>query len=362
MNRDNFSESHIRALQSGSKRDPGLIERTVFAFGLLDALCEVGLPFVFKGGTSLMLLLKHPRRLSTDIDIVVAPGTDIGRYLEKAAKVFPFLAREEQVRFGKNRIEKRHFKFTYLSPVRNSEFYILLDVLFEDHQYLRTVKRPISNDLLLPSDVSHEVEMPDVNCILGDKMTAFAPHTTGIPLGCDKDLEVVKQFYDVATLIEEVDTPGLVHGTFNRLVPIEAGYRGVEVDPDDVLSDIISTAHSIGSRGKIGSADYPFLLKGMKAFGGHVYGERFSAETAIQLAPQVMYFAECMRRGMPFVRPDAKNLSLTIAKPELRCFKVLRIVNPMAYAYVTQLDALLISIGGADAGNKPQRGYKHLKS
>ena len=131
MNRDNFSESHIRALQLSSKRDPGLIERTVFAFGLLDALCEVGLPFVFKGGTSLMLLLKHPRRLSTDIDIVVAPGTDIGRYLEKAAKIFPFIMREEQVRFGKNRIEKRHFKFTYLSPVRNSEFYILLDVLFD---------------------------------------------------------------------------------------------------------------------------------------------------------------------------------------------------------------------------------------
>ena len=39
MNRDNFSESHIRALQLSSKRDPGLIERTVFAFGLLDALC-----------------------------------------------------------------------------------------------------------------------------------------------------------------------------------------------------------------------------------------------------------------------------------------------------------------------------------
>lgn len=64
------------------------------------------------------------------------------------------------------------------------------------------------------------------------------------------------------------------------------------------------------------------------------------AESAIQLAPQVMYFAECMRRRMPFARPDAKNLSSTIAKPELRCFKVLRIVNPMAYAYVKLLDAL----------------------
>ena len=97
MNKENFSESHIRTLCAKSKRDPGLIERTIFAFGLLNALCEVGLPFVFKGGTSLMLLLKRPRRLSTDIDIVVAPGTDVGGYLEKAAKIFPFLAREEQV-------------------------------------------------------------------------------------------------------------------------------------------------------------------------------------------------------------------------------------------------------------------------
>lgn len=340
MNRDNFSEAHIRALQLGSKRDPGLIERTIFAFGLLDALCEVGLPFVFKGGTSLMLLLKHPRRLSTDIDIIVAPGTDIGRYLEKAAKVFPFITREEQVRFGKNSIEKRHFKFTYFSPVRNSEFYILLDVLFEDHQYLRTVKRPIRNDLLLPSDETREVEMPDVNCILGDKMTAFAPHTTGIPLGCEKDLEVVKQFYDVTTLVEEFDSLELVQGTFNRLVPIEAGYRGIKANVDDVLSDIISTAHSIGSRGKFGGSDYPFLLKGMKALGGHIFSERFSAETAIQLAPQVMYFAECMKRGTPFVRPEVKGLLPKINKPELRCFKALSVVNPYAYAYVTLLDAL----------------------
>ncbi len=340
MKKENFSESHIRTLQADSKRDPGLIERTVFAFGLLDALCEVGLPFVFKGGTSLMLLLKHPRRLSTDIDIIVAPGTDIGRYLEKAAKVFPFVSREEQVRVGKNKIEKRHFKFTYYSPIRNCEFYILLDVLFEEHQYLRTVKRPICHDILLPDDSPHEVEMPDVNCILGDKLTAFAPHTTGIPLGCNKDLEVVKQFYDVAALVEEFDSLDLVRGTFNRLVPIEAGYRGIDINPDDVLLDIISTAHSIGSRGKVGEADYPFLLKGIKALGGHIYGERFSAETAIQLAPQVMYFAECIRRRIPFVRPGGKGVSLKIVKPELRCFKTLRIVNPSVYAYVSLLDAL----------------------
>ena len=61
----------------------------------------------------LMLLLKHPMRLSTDIDIIVKPGTDIYEYIKRAAEIFPFKAQEEQVRIGKNNIEKRHFKFTY---------------------------------------------------------------------------------------------------------------------------------------------------------------------------------------------------------------------------------------------------------
>ena len=60
-----------------------------------------------------MLLLDHPMRLSTDIDIIVKPGTHIEDYINRAAEIFPFKSQEEQVRVGKNKIEKRHFKFTY---------------------------------------------------------------------------------------------------------------------------------------------------------------------------------------------------------------------------------------------------------
>ena len=56
-------------------------------------------------------------RLSTDIDIIVAPGTDLNTFIEEAGKIFPFVSVEEQVRKGKNNIEKRHFKFVYESPV-----------------------------------------------------------------------------------------------------------------------------------------------------------------------------------------------------------------------------------------------------
>jgi predicted nucleotidyltransferase component of viral defense system len=74
IRKESFEEEHVRDLQKSSKRDPVLLERTVYAFGLLEALARVGMPFIFKGGTCLMLLMDHPHRLSTDIDIIVSPG------------------------------------------------------------------------------------------------------------------------------------------------------------------------------------------------------------------------------------------------------------------------------------------------
>ena len=71
LQKENFRLENIQRLQKNYKKDPALLERVVYAFGLLEALCLTGLPFVFKGGTCLMLLLKHPMRLSTDIDIIV---------------------------------------------------------------------------------------------------------------------------------------------------------------------------------------------------------------------------------------------------------------------------------------------------
>ena len=68
INAKSFTAGHIRSIQQQGKRDPALIERTIFAFGLLEALARSELPFVFKGGSSLMLLLDKPRRFSTDVD------------------------------------------------------------------------------------------------------------------------------------------------------------------------------------------------------------------------------------------------------------------------------------------------------
>lgn len=179
--RENYTAEHIAKLREETGADPSILERTVFAFGLLEAIRSVDMPFIFKGGTSLLIMLDEPRRLSTDIDIIVDHNTDINGYIEKAGKIFPFVSVEESNRKGINDIEKRHFRFHFLSPRTGRDINILLDVVFEDNPYIKVLKRPLRSSLLLSEGEDVTVNVPDKNCILGDKLTAFAPHTIGIP-------------------------------------------------------------------------------------------------------------------------------------------------------------------------------------
>lgn len=48
ISKDNFSAEHIRELQLHNHRDPLLLERTLFAFGLLEALVKVGIPVLLR--------------------------------------------------------------------------------------------------------------------------------------------------------------------------------------------------------------------------------------------------------------------------------------------------------------------------
>lgn len=90
--RENYTAEYISKLREETGADPSVLERTVFAFGLLEAISAVNLPFIFKGGTSLLVMLDEPRRLSTDIDIIVERGTDIDGYIERAGRIFPFVS------------------------------------------------------------------------------------------------------------------------------------------------------------------------------------------------------------------------------------------------------------------------------
>lgn len=345
LTQDNFTEEHIRELQKGSKRDPILLERTVYAFGLLEAISRVGMPFVFKGGTCLLLLMNHPRRLSTDIDIVVKPGTPVDEYIEKASVIFPFVRFEEQKRVGKNMIEKRHFKFTYDSPINGKPFYILLDVLFEENNYTELVKHPIKNDLLITEPEYQGVIVPAADCILGDKLTAFAPHTTGIPLDVGKDMEVMKQMYDVCSLLEIFENFDMVSMTYEKVAISEIAYRGTGITPKDSLMDTFQAALCIASRGKVFSEEYPKYVKGIRDLRDHIYVENYSPEIAAVRAPMIMYMTTCLMTGIDYIKVNDYHeyVDEKLVHKELHSLKYLRKVDPLAYAYVVKTDKLMIN-------------------
>ena len=50
--RENYTAEHILELRTKTGADPSILERTVFAFGLLEAIRSVGMPFIFKVGNT----------------------------------------------------------------------------------------------------------------------------------------------------------------------------------------------------------------------------------------------------------------------------------------------------------------------
>ena len=333
-----YEIEYIRELQKRYSADPGLIERALYAFGLLEAIKSVEMPFCFKGGTSLMLILDKPARLSTDIDIIVEPGTDVDGYIDKASKIFPFLSKEEDIRKGKNGIVKRHFKFTYYSPVRKTDFYILLDVVFAELPYAKTMKREIKNVLLLTTGDNLSVDIPTADCILGDKLTAFAPRTTGILLGSGKELEIAKQLFDTATLSDHLDDYGLFSETYKIAVRDETAFRGENWSKEDVLRDTIRACISIISRGTVDKEDYTEYLLGIKSLKNHILLHGYNTDDATYKACKVMYLASSLISGNPYKRINNAEEYATarLEGDEYKRLAYIRKQSMEAYAYLVE--------------------------
>jgi len=294
ISKKNYTKEHIDELRKNSKRDPILIERVLFAFGLLEALVRVETPFVFKGGTSLMLLLEKPTRLSTDIDIIVEPDIDIDYYLKKVAEIFPFKSFEEQIRKGKNKIVKRHFKIFYNSPTKDEIFHIVLDVVFENIKYGTIISKEINNQILLVEKPEIYVDVPSIEGILGDKLTAFAPHSIGILLDANKPMEIMKQLYDIYNLFEKTSDFREVKETYRRVAEMEIGYRGLNATYKDTLFDTAMSALNIVSKGKLEKNDFEEYLRGIAAVKSHIFLQNYSGEVASLQACRVFYLAMCI--------------------------------------------------------------------
>ena len=283
-----FERAKIISSSQSLGVDRGILEKAVHALALLGHLADSGLPFVFKGGTSLLLHLDPIRRLSIDIDIIchVAPA-DLDAVLAGIATLPPFNGFEEHERGQRGLPQRRHFKLFYDSPTQGRPLHILLDVVEEASCPVDLIEKPIRTTFI---EVEREVpvRLPTIEGLLGDKLTAFAPHTTGVPFypangkPCDT-MQVVKQMFDVAELYGAfTDLPGVARA-YDAMQALENGYRGGGFTREATLIDTRDAAFALASRelkGVAGNAEADLLWDGSRRLQSHLIGGRFRIDDA----------------------------------------------------------------------------------
>jgi len=305
-----FTEEWLDAFkkQAAHKRiDKAILEKMIYALHLLERIKTNGLEFIFKGGTSLVILLEEGNRFSIDIDIIC--NTDritLEAILQKVVESSYFNSVElDENRSYQPGVPKAHYSFAFDSVIKGKYAgTILLDVLVEDSIYPELAKKPIQTKWI---ETNREtlVTMPTINAITGDKLTAFAPNTIGIPYfkGVDKQtfsMEICKQLFDLSKLFEKIDNIETVAKSFNSFAKQEIEYRkplynNLVLTPELVLQDTIDTCLILAKRGR-GTTDekskFVELQKGIRAFGtGYLMVGNFRIDDAIPASARIAYLA-----------------------------------------------------------------------
>jgi len=310
---ENNSLSAERIAEKRSKygKDPAIMESMIHALYLLEQLKITGLDFIFKGGTSLVLLMPQAKRFSVDIDIIVSPTITretLERYLSNISETSAFLRVElDEKRSYKEGIPKAHYKFIYNSNfsnrnnegsiVTNPEREILLDVIFAENHYPTLVDRPIETEWLIQSDEHVFVTTPDINSITGDKLAAFAPNTTGIPYHVEKEKEIIKQLFDVGCLFELLTDLEIFKQSFTECAKVEIAYRPERKikSVQHVLRDTFDTALLIAKKDVLTNeedkANFKEIKTGIDQFGHFVYIEKFGIIEAQVASAKAAYLA-----------------------------------------------------------------------
>ena len=348
INKESLNESWIKDIAKKYKSDPILVEKVVRALYLLETLQQTNLKFIFKGGTALMLMLPEPKRFSIDIDIIVPDKSQgIESYLDQVIENSDFIEYKLNERNAKSNIEKAHYKF-YYKPVTNARAkseYILLDVLYEDSHYgEHTHELPVNSLFLLSEGEDVSVTVPLPEAILGDKLTAYAPNTTGIPYGRDKEVEVIKQLFDIGQLFDIVDDVEVISKVFDIFAKTELKYRELDRSPNEVLEDTYQTGIVIGTRGKAGEGKFDELQKGIQNIRNFIFSESFHLDRAMVPAAKAAYITAAIRTNEKELKryTDPKEIAeWNIEQPFETRLNKLKKSNPEAFFYWYQTIKLM---------------------
>lgn len=321
-------------------KDPGIFEKAVYAFDLLSELFGIYPNLIFKGGTSILLHIFPPARLSIDIDVLLPVKERAGlkdALIKMATAAEWFDTVEEDIRGGK--IPKAHYKFYFTSQFSRVPQYVLLDVVFTEHSYKNLLKRDISKLPLVFFDSSAVVLIPTPEGLLGDKMTAVSPNTMGIPLNEKRSMEVLKQIIDLGELFNIANDVDDLRQSFISTAEQENAFRGTSYSMDEVVDDILDIAFKY-SQSLLRGADNLFpeitlINDGLGKVSNHLRKKIGQQEIKIALA-KIVYMAVVLNSNKTTKIVKKVDLSLIKGKKlpeEYKILERLKVVNPEAYFY-----------------------------
>ncbi|MBU4376894.1 MAG: nucleotidyl transferase AbiEii/AbiGii toxin family protein [Candidatus Omnitrophica bacterium] len=321
-------------------KDPGIFEKSVYAFNLLSELLRVYPGLIFKGGTAILLHIFPPVRLSIDIDILLPVKEEAGLKdalgrLVSASKWFD--AVKEDTRHSK--IPKAHYKFHFASQFSKIPQYVLLDVVFTEHPYKKLVEKDISKIPMVFSDSDVAVRVPTPEGLVGDKITAVSPKTTGIPLNKKRAMEVLKQVIDLGELFKVASDVADIRQSFLKTAEQENGFRKTDYSVDEILDDVTDLAFKY-SQSLLKGADNSFpeialINDGLNKVGNHLRQKINPQDLKIAFA-RIAYTARVLkeRENQQLIKKVDMSLTQGLMLPEkYKILEKLKTIIPEAYFY-----------------------------
>ncbi len=337
-----FTKEFIQGFRKKYKKaNSEYVEKTIYAFELLSLLTEHGFDFVFKGGTSLLLVLPEPTRLSIDIDIV--GKIDISK-LMSLSENSRFINIEEDKRENQNELIK-HYKFYYSSVFNSEAQNILLDIVLKKHNF-PSIQSKIIETPFFETNRKYNVIIPSLESLLADKLAAFAPNTIGIPFddkSNSRKVGIIKQLFDISNLFDIAKDIQLIKASYESSYNFECELNKENYPIEACLKDSIETSYLIsqsGFRGSLKNKQLDILRFGCRNIINYLLSRTFSIDQAKLPTAKIAFLASIILKNKEIdlskIREESSNLDeikKTTIVGKYKILNKLKPISPEAFYY-----------------------------
>lgn len=321
-------------------RSNAILEKSIYAFSLLEGLVKIYPDLIFKGGTSIFIRQFPPIRFSIDVDIILQEKEKEG--IEEGIR--SIIGKESQFKKvspdeRRNKKNISHYYFYYDSVVSKKEEYILLDILYSDNPY-STIERYVVDLPLIQSGNKFEVIIPSIEGLYADKLVAIADNKLGIPINETFEMQYVKQIVDLHILFPLTVDLKELSKTFKNIVAMENKLHNTNIDYKSTLNSIQRIAVKYAKFLFKGNNDKDeqivHINNGLNRITSHLV-TRFNADKLKEAYGKSAYIAKLILDGdtsVPIEKRDAplKKYEINFSD-EMAVLNTLLKTSPIAYHY-----------------------------